>query len=75
MQAAGSPNPVLLRVEADVGHGSGATRPQNDALAADIAAFLFWRTGLPEWQPRAGKPSRANEVMSRGSANDAGKAR
>ena len=75
MQAAGSPNPVLLRVEADVGHGSGATRPQSDGLAADIAAFLFWRTGLPEWQPRAGKLSRANEVMPRGSTSDAGKPR
>ena len=41
MQSAGSPNPVLLRVEANVGHGPGATKAQDDALAADIAAFLF----------------------------------
>jgi prolyl oligopeptidase len=52
MQSAGSPNPVLLRVEANVGHGPGATKAQDDALAADIAAFLFWRAGLAEWQPR-----------------------
>ncbi|HEU0044345.1 prolyl oligopeptidase family serine peptidase [Sphingomonas sp.] len=51
MQALPSPNPVLLRVEGEGGHGIGATRKQGDALQADIAAFLFWRAGLPGWQP------------------------
>lgn len=53
MQAAGSPNPVLLRVEAAGGHGVGSTRTQRDAEEADIHAFVFWRAGLPEWQPAA----------------------
>jgi prolyl oligopeptidase len=52
MQAAGTPNPVLLRVEMDAGHGGGMTRTQTDGLNADIAAFLFWRAGRPAWQPR-----------------------
>ncbi|MCA1660701.1 MAG: prolyl oligopeptidase family serine peptidase [Novosphingobium sp.] len=51
MQAAGSPNPVLLRVEGQGGHGGGLTKTQADELQADIAAFLFWRAGLAGWQP------------------------
>jgi prolyl oligopeptidase len=51
MQAAGSPNPILLRVTADSGHGSGETRRHEDEKEADTAAFLFWRAGLPNWQP------------------------
>lgn len=51
MQAAGSPNPVLLRVEIEGGHGGGATKKQGDELQADIASFLFWRSGRPAWQP------------------------
>jgi prolyl oligopeptidase len=51
MQAAGSPNPVLLRVADDGGHGAGSTRQQEDEQGADMAAFLFWRAGLPSWQP------------------------
>jgi prolyl oligopeptidase len=51
MQAAGSPNPVLLRVEIDGGHGGGATKKQGDELQADVASFLFWRSGRPNWQP------------------------
>jgi prolyl oligopeptidase len=53
MQAAGTPNPVLLRVEQAGGHGGGSTKRQADELNADIATFLFWRAGRPEWQPRA----------------------
>lgn len=53
MQAAGSPNPVLLRVEAEGGHGIGSTRAQRDAEEADIHAFVFWRAGLAGWQPVA----------------------
>ena len=51
MQAAGSPNPVLLRVQSDAGHGGGQTKRQTDELNADIAAFLFWRAGMPGWAP------------------------
>ena len=53
MQAAGTPNPVLLRVEGQGGHGGGLTKAQGDALSADIATFLFWRAGLAGWQPVA----------------------
>jgi prolyl oligopeptidase len=53
LQAAGATNPVLLRVDADAGHGIGSTKTQNDELYADIYAFVFWRAGLPNWQPTA----------------------
>ena len=53
MQALGSPNPVLLRVDADAGHGAGLTRKQYEERDADLAAFLFWRSGLAGWQPKA----------------------
>ena len=49
--ATASDNPVLLRVEADAGHGIGSTRAQRDAETADIAAFILWRTGDPRYQP------------------------
>ncbi|HSZ74703.1 MAG TPA: prolyl oligopeptidase family serine peptidase, partial [Rhizomicrobium sp.] len=32
LQASGTTNPVLLRVEAEAGHGIGSTKSQNDAL-------------------------------------------
>ena len=44
--ASASSNPVLLRVDFDAGHGIGSTRAQNDALAADIYAFVLWRTSM-----------------------------
>jgi prolyl oligopeptidase len=53
MQAAGTPNPVLLRVEGEGGHGGGSTKKQSDELQVDVAAFLFWRAGRPNWQPAA----------------------
>lgn len=49
--AAGGPNPVLLRIEEDAGHGIGSTKTQTDRLMADGIAFIFWRAGKPEWQP------------------------
>ena len=49
--ATASKNPVLLRVEADAGHGIGSTRAQRDAETADIMAFILWRTGDPRYQP------------------------
>jgi prolyl oligopeptidase len=44
--------PVLLRVEDAAGHGLGTTKSTRDAEDADIAAFVFWRAGVPEWQPK-----------------------
>jgi prolyl oligopeptidase len=53
LQASGSSNPVLLRIDQEAGHGIGSTRSQTDLLTADWIAFAFWRSGLPAWQPRA----------------------
>ena len=53
LQAANaSSNPILLRIETDAGHGIGSTRAQRDREAADIIAFMLWRTGDPRHQPR-----------------------
>ncbi len=49
--ASSSGNPVLLRVDFDAGHGIGSTRTQRDALAADMYAFVLWRTGTKGFQP------------------------
>ncbi len=51
LQASGSRAPVLLRVVEDAGHGIGSTKTQDDELAADIDAFIFWHAGLKAWQP------------------------
>jgi prolyl oligopeptidase len=53
LQASGTTKPVLLRIDEQAGHGIGSTKTQTDALAADVVAFVFWRAGLPEWQPAA----------------------
>ena len=47
------PNPVLLRVDTQAGHGMGSTRSQGDLLGADTIAFVFWRAGRPGWRPQA----------------------
>jgi prolyl oligopeptidase len=52
LQASATTKPVLLRIDEEAGHGIGSTRTQTDALTADWIAFLFWRAGLPEWQPK-----------------------
>ena len=52
LQEAGGPAPVLLRIEEQAGHGMGTTRSTRDAEEADIAAFVFWRAGVAEWQPK-----------------------
>jgi prolyl oligopeptidase len=52
LQGSGSKRPALLRIDAEAGHGFGNTKAQDDALYADMWAFVFWRAGLPEWQPR-----------------------
>jgi prolyl oligopeptidase len=51
LQASGSRAPVLLRVEDNAGHGIGSTKTQEDELAADVAAFIFWHAGISAWQP------------------------
>jgi prolyl oligopeptidase len=50
--------PVLLRVEGAAGHGLGTTKSTRDAEDADIAAFVFWRAGVPEWQPKLSASAR-----------------
>jgi prolyl oligopeptidase len=52
LQASGTVRPILLRIDADAGHGSGSTKSQDDALYTDMWAFVFWRAGLPDWQPQ-----------------------
>jgi prolyl oligopeptidase len=52
LQASGTTRPVLLRIEEEAGHGIGSTKTQTDILTADWIAFVFWRAGLPEWQPK-----------------------
>ena len=51
LQATGSKQPVLLRVDAEAGHGIGSTKTQADELYADYASFVFWRAGRPDWRP------------------------
>lgn len=46
-----SRNPMLLRVDFDAGHGIGSTRAQSDAVAADMYAFVLWRTSARGFQP------------------------
>jgi prolyl oligopeptidase len=55
LQASGDPNPVLLRIDEQAGHGIGSTRSQGDLLNADQIAFVFWRAGRPEWRPGGGR--------------------
>jgi prolyl oligopeptidase len=50
--ASSSGKPVLLRIDYDAGHGMGSTRRQADEETADSVAFLLWRAGVKEFQPR-----------------------
>ena len=52
LQASGTSKPVLLRIDGEAGHGIGSTKTQTDALTADWIAFVLWRAGVPEWQPK-----------------------
>ena len=52
LQATQTTSPILLRVDADAGHGAGSTKLQEDAFYADLWAFVFWSAGLTGWQPR-----------------------
>jgi prolyl oligopeptidase len=53
LQASGTAKPVLLRIDEEAGHGIGSTKTQTDALTADWIAFVMWRAGSPEWQPKS----------------------
>jgi prolyl oligopeptidase len=55
LQASGTERPILLRIDEEAGHGFGSTKSQNDALYADMWAFVFWCAGLPDWQPHFSK--------------------
>jgi len=46
--ATSSKNPVLLRVDADAGHGIGSSKAQRDLIAADQGALLMWVAGRGE---------------------------
>jgi prolyl oligopeptidase len=52
LQASGSNNPVLLRIDEQAGHGVGSTKTQTDKLTADWIAFVFWRAGREGWAPQ-----------------------
>jgi prolyl oligopeptidase len=54
LMASGSSNPVLLRVDANAGHGVGSSRTQGDLLTADWIAFIKWRAGVAGWRPEFG---------------------
>jgi protease II len=43
--ATSSKNPILLRVDADAGHGFGSTKTQRDLITADQAALLLSSVG------------------------------
>lgn len=57
-EATASGRPVLLRVDADSGHGAGPTKEQGDRLTADQLAFLYSQIGRPAYQakPNSGRP-------------------
>ncbi len=40
-----SGKPILLRLDAQAGHGIGSTANQRDAMNADIFSFLLWQMG------------------------------
>ena len=44
--ATGSGKPVLLRLDAQAGHGMGSTSTQRQQLTADIYSFLLWQMGM-----------------------------
>ena len=46
LQGAGSPNPVLMRVSYDSGHGIGTALSERDRQTADAYTFLFDRLGV-----------------------------
>ena len=54
LQAAStSGKPVLLRLQADGGHGYGSTKSQREEQDADRWSFLLWQFGDARFQPAA----------------------
>ncbi len=54
LQAAStSGKPVLLRLQADGGHGVGSTKTQREEQAADRWSFMLWQFGDARFQPAA----------------------
>jgi prolyl oligopeptidase len=49
--AAASPNPVLLRLDDQAGHGIGTAASSRLQEKADWIAFVLWATGHPDYQP------------------------
>jgi len=60
LQAAStSGRPVLLRVDADDGHGVGRTPGQARSVAADTTSFLLWQMGKRKLRENAPKAAKA----------------
>ncbi len=58
LQAAnGGPNPILLRVDFDAGHGIGSGRKQALKLQADEYTFLGWRLGMKGFAQTTNPPA------------------
>ena len=51
--ATASGKPVLLRLQADGGHGHGNTTTQREESDADRWSFVLWQTGDARFQPAA----------------------
>ena len=47
-----SGRPVIVRIDADAGHGIGSTRDQAFAQRADVYSFFLAASGDPAFQPR-----------------------
>ncbi len=56
MAASTSGKPVLLDLDYEAGHGIGSTKAQRQQQTADVYAFLFWQTGVPQFQPKSAAP-------------------
>ena len=48
--------PVLMRLDYELGHGGGGTRDQQQRQTADIWSFFLWQFGVPEFQPKQRSP-------------------
>ena len=46
-----SGKPILLRLNYETGHGIGNTKRQAQEEFADEVSFIFWQTGVKEFQP------------------------
>ena len=49
--ASSSGKPVLLRLDAQAGHGMGSTKTQRQSESADIYSFLLWQMGQAALNP------------------------